>query len=152
MSKSIMHDKSDGTCYLCMLLRQDFDRRTYLEEHHAMNGNPNRMWSEKYGLKVYLCIRHHREGPEAVHNNAAVKRLLQKKAQEAFEREYPGLSFRDIFGRDCLKDADSRQDGKEAAGQQDGEEITGQQASADGGGFRFIPDGIDGMDWERPTI
>lgn len=101
MGKSIMHDKRDGTCYLCALLHQDYDRRTVLEEHHVMNGNPNRKWSEKYGLKVYLCIPHHREGAEAVHKNRQIKGLLQQKAQEAFERRYPQLSFREIFGINC---------------------------------------------------
>jgi len=101
MAKSIMHNKEDGTCYLCMLLNKDYDRRTNLEEHHVMNG-PNRRLSEKYGLKVYLCIPHHKEDKTAVHKNIETKRLLQKKAQEAFEARHPDLDFRKIFGINFL--------------------------------------------------
>ena len=56
MAKSIMHRKEDRTCYLCMLLRDDYNAREDLQEHHAMPGTANRRLSERYGLKVYLCI------------------------------------------------------------------------------------------------
>ena len=69
MAKSIMHRKEDRTCYLCMLLRDDYNAREDLQEHHAMPGTANRRLSERYGLKVYLCIGHHLVGPDAVHNN-----------------------------------------------------------------------------------
>lgn len=99
MSKSIIHNRDDGTCYLCMLLRGDYDRRVYLEEHHAIPGNPGKKLSERYGLKVYLCVPHHREGPEAVHNNAANMRLVQQAAQRAFEQKYFHRKWMDVFGR-----------------------------------------------------
>ena len=102
MSKSILHDKRDGTCYLCMLLNYDYDRRSNLEEHHVMDGNPNRRHSEHYGLKVYLCQQHHRTGPEAVHKNAANMRLLQRKAQEAFEKKYSHEKWMEVFGQNFL--------------------------------------------------
>ena len=86
MAKSIMHRKEDRTCYLCMLLRDDYNVREDLQEHHAMPGTANRRLSERYGLKVYLCIEHHLIGPEAVHNNIRLRRLLQANAQMAFER------------------------------------------------------------------
>lgn len=130
MSKSIMHDKRDGTCYLCALLHQDYGRRSVLEEHHVMNGNPNRRWSEKYGLKVYLCIPHHREGGEAVHNNSRVRKLLQQKAQEAFEQKYPQLSFREIFGKNCSA-------GEKAAGTA---ERSGKASGTVPDGIRFFTD------------
>ena len=138
MSKSIMHEKAEGTCYLCMLLDQDHDRRTGLEEHHVIMGNPGRRLSEHYGLKVYLCMQHHREGKEAVHNNIQNNRLLQKKAQEAFERHYPRLCFREVFGINFM-DVEDRQRGCR--------EPDGQQAPAGREGFRFIQDGIEGIDW-----
>ena len=68
MSKSILHNKADGTCYLCMKLHGDYARRTVLEEHHCMKGNQYRHLAEKYGLKVYLCPRHHRGSEEAPHD------------------------------------------------------------------------------------
>ena len=97
MAKSIMHQK-DGSCYLCMLLNGDYDDHKDTEEHHAVFGWANRNLAEHYGLKVYLCPCHHREGEEAAHKNHKIAKLLQEKAQAAFEREYPNLSFREIFG------------------------------------------------------
>lgn len=40
------------------------------------------------------------------HNNIGNMRLLQKDAQIAFERNYPNLSFRDIFGINYLTEED----------------------------------------------
>lgn len=102
MSKSIMHNRADGTCYLCMLLNGDYAVRTGLQEHHAMPGTANRRLSEKYGLKVYLCIQHHTAGAEAVHNNAGNLRLVQRKAQEAFEGRYSHGEWMEAFGRNYL--------------------------------------------------
>lgn len=39
--KSVMHNKEDGTCYLCMMLHSDYRRRVDLEEHHVFMG-PNK--------------------------------------------------------------------------------------------------------------
>lgn len=93
MSKSIMHRKEDKTCYLCMKLHHNYSRHGNLEEHHVMYGGQNRRLSEKYGLKVYLCINHHTYdgGPEAVHRNDDIRRMLEKDAQRAFERAYEQL-------------------------------------------------------------
>lgn len=102
MSKSIMHNKQDGTCYLCMKLNKDYDRRTRLEEHHAVPGSSGRKISEHYGLKVYLCAQHHREGPEAVHNNKANLRLVQQEAQKAFEKKHSREKWMAVFGRNYL--------------------------------------------------
>lgn len=102
MSKSIMHNKQDGTCFLCMKLNGDYCRRARLEEHHAVLGNPGRKLSEHYGLKVYLCAQHHREGPEAVHNNKANLRLVQQEAQKAFEKKHTHEKWMEAFGRNYL--------------------------------------------------
>lgn len=113
--KSIMHNKQDGTCYLCMLLHNDYSRKLVREEHHVPFGRGIRKLSERYGLKVYLCIPHHQHdaGEEAVHRNDTVRRLLDKEAQKAFERHYPNLDFREIFGKNLLDDADRQQVCKE---------------------------------------
>lgn len=103
MSKSIMHQK-DGTCYLCMLLNGDYDDHKITEEHHAVFGWANRNLAERYGLKVYICPEHHRNGENAAHKNYKIAKLLQEKAQEAFERENPNLSFRAIFGMNYKSD------------------------------------------------
>lgn len=96
--KSIMH-KKDGTCYLCMKLEDNYYPQLVTQEHHVIFGTSNRRLSERYGLKVYLCVAHHLTGPNAVHRNNAVREMLCRDAQEQFEREYPNISFRNIFGK-----------------------------------------------------
>lgn len=113
--KSIMHRK-DGTCYLCMMLHADFSIKQ-TQEHHAIHGMGRRRLSEKYGLKVYLCFRHHTAdgGPEAVHRNAGTDLLVKKEAQKAFMKRWPTLNFREIFGKNYLEDNDRWQQASEEA-------------------------------------
>lgn len=104
--KSIMQDKEGGQCYLCRLLHNDYSIKPVREEHHVMGGTANRKLSEKYGLKVYLDLDHHQYGSEAVHRNAKVAEILHKEGQKAFERTYPDLDFREIFGRNYLTETE----------------------------------------------
>lgn len=103
--KSIMQEKQEHTCYLCMMLHSDFSRKQ-TQEHHVIFGTANRKLSEKYGLKVYLCHGHHEEGKEAVHKNAENALLVKKEAQKAFEKRWPNLDFRKIFGKNFLDESD----------------------------------------------
>lgn len=101
MSKSIMQ-QYDGRCYLCELLDQDYTEKP-TEEHHVIYGTANHTLSERYGLKVRLCERHHRLGPESIHGgNRAVDLLLKQRAQAAFEAKNPELDFVKIFGKSFL--------------------------------------------------
>lgn len=102
MAKSIMHNKRDGTCYLCVLLNGDYETRTGLHEHHVISGTASRQLSERYGIKVYLCVQHHIFGPAAVHNNPNIRSILQKKAQETFEKKYSHEKWMDVFGKNYL--------------------------------------------------
>lgn len=95
---SIMQGK-DKTCYLCRKLHQDYSQKKILHEHHVFGGTANRTLSEKYGLKVWLCVDHHLTGPDAVHRNADIMHLLRKDGQQAFETVYPELDFVKIFGK-----------------------------------------------------
>ena len=99
--KSIMHDKRSGTCYLCMLLNNDYDRRD-TQEHHVIFGTAGRRLSEKHGLKVYLCLQHHTSGREAVHNNSRNARYLQREAQRIFEKSHSYEGWMEIFGINYL--------------------------------------------------
>ena len=99
MSKSIIQRK-DGICYLCEKLYGG-GWHQQVEEHHCFDA-ANRHLSEHYGLKVYLCLGHHRTSKEAVHQNAEMMRLVQRDAQKAFESKYTDLNFREIFGRNYL--------------------------------------------------
>ena len=63
MSTSIMQTRQE--CYIC---RAKYNVSTVrgLEEHHVLNG-PLRPMAERYGLKVWLCHRHHNEPGYSAH-------------------------------------------------------------------------------------
>lgn len=92
MGKSIM--QSDKASYLS-------GRTGCLEKHHIFGGS-NRKWSEKYGLWVWLTHEEHNEPPHGVHHCREAMDYLHGKGQEAFERCYPNLDFKKIFGRNYL--------------------------------------------------
>lgn len=87
--KSILHDRSEG-CWVC--------GSPYVEEHHIFGG-ANRKNSEKYGLKIYLCHRHHNEPSTGVHFVPEFRAEIQKMGQEAYELVY-GDNFKEVFGKD----------------------------------------------------
>ena len=97
--------KKDGTCYLCMLLNNDYHKHDVLHEHHIFGGNSNRNHSEAEGLKVYLCLEHHMTGKDAVHNAKncqEIQERLHKIGQQEFEKTHTREEFRKIFGRSYL--------------------------------------------------
>lgn len=89
-------------CYLCDALHGEWNERS-LEEHHIFAGTANRRQSEKYGLKVYLCQDHHRDGKEAAHRSRKSAQLLHEIGQTAFETQHGSRqAFMNIFGRNYL--------------------------------------------------
>lgn len=90
--KSIIQEKKE--CYFC-------GTTIGLEEHHIYEGR-NRQNSEKYGLKVWLCNRHH-TSDEGVHFNPLLARLLKIIGQLYFERTYDE-DFISIFRRNYKED------------------------------------------------
>lgn len=92
----------NNRCYLCEKIHGISPYYKVLHEHHVFGGPANRKLSEQYGLKVYLCPAHHEWAKEAVHNNADNMRLIRQDGQRAFEKEYPDLDFKEIFGRNYL--------------------------------------------------
>lgn len=90
--KSIIQTEKE--CFIC--------KGTYwLEEHHIFGGS-NRKKSEKYGLKVFLCHRHHNEAPFGVHFNKELMQKFHDLGQRTFEEHYPDKSFLLEFGRNYL--------------------------------------------------
>lgn len=100
--KSILHCK-DGTCYLCMKLDGNYCTHSVLHDHHVYGG-PSRPASEREGFKVYLCLRHHTDGPEAVHNNKGNRRILQRDCQRVYERNHTRQQFMELIGRNYLEE------------------------------------------------
>ena len=74
------------------------------EEHHIFFGNPGRRLSEEHGLKVDLCLEHHRIGSEAVHNNRKNDLILKRIAQAQYERTHTREEFRATFGKSYLEE------------------------------------------------
>lgn len=100
--KSILHCK-DGTCYLCMKLDGYYGKHPFTHKHHIYNG-PNRQISEQEGFTADLCLKHHEDGPEAVHNNHENMRILQRDCQSVYEETHTRQQFMELIGRNYLED------------------------------------------------
>ena len=85
-----------------MEMDNNFQEHRYLEEHHILYGSGRRELSEAYGLKVNLCLKHHRDSPVAVHSSRRSREVLCQIGQRAFENKYPDKDFRGIFGKNYL--------------------------------------------------
>ena len=90
--KSIL--QNEKRCYIC-------GRPDGLHDHHIF-GAANRKWSEKYGLKVWLCAPHHNMSDAGVHFNKALDIQLKQIAQRAYEAERGHDDFMKIFGKSYL--------------------------------------------------
>ena len=71
-------------------------------EHHVFGG-PNRSISEAEGFKVHLCPVHHEFGPEAVHRNIEMLRILQQDCQREYESAHSRQQFIRLIGRNYLE-------------------------------------------------
>lgn len=100
MESIIQHEKR---CYVCYLTEG-------IEEHHIIFGTGRRELSEQYGLKVWLCHRHHRDSKYGVHFAPEFDKSLKELAQRCFEAVYPELNFVEIFGENYI---DREKDRKE---------------------------------------
>ena len=72
-----------------------------LEKHHVF-GAANRAISDKYGLTVYLCHKHHNEPPAGVHFNKTLNEALKQYGQREFEKFYGHTAFMALFGKNYL--------------------------------------------------
>lgn len=109
--KSILQE-DNGVCFLCSLAGDDHEQ--YTHEHHVIYGTSGRKLSEKYGLKVYLCPRHHEFGKEAVHKNKGTRILLEKIAQLVFINQYGPELWMQIFGKNYLEPEEKELKAKDA--------------------------------------
>lgn len=91
MAKSII--QTEKMCFVC--------GSSNVECHHIVHGVANRKLSEKYGLKVWLCPKHHRGTRDGVHFDKdfdlSLKRLAQAKFEETYEED-----FQEVFGKSYL--------------------------------------------------
>ena len=77
-----------------------------LHRHHIMFGTANRQQSEKYGLWVWLCVKHHNEdhGLYAVHYNKEVNLRLRRDAERIFLQTHTLNEWMDVFKINYLDD------------------------------------------------
>lgn len=89
--------QKEKECYVCK-------NTIGLHSHHILYGTANRKLSELYGLKVWLCGKHHNLSNEGVHFNKELDLHLKRLAQEHYEDRYGTREdFRETFGRNYLK-------------------------------------------------
>ena len=98
--KSILRSQK-GICHLCARMNNDY-RLKYTEEHHIIYGGGRRTQAEEEGIKVDLCLYHHREGQQAVHNNRAIRELLCRMAQEEYEQTHTRAEWMRMCGKNYL--------------------------------------------------
>ena len=92
--KSVLQD--DRECFFCHTVN-------CLEFHHIFFGSSNRRNSERRGLKVWLCNRHHTGGPQAVHRNRKADICLKEMAQFYYEQNLGSREeFIKEFGKSYL--------------------------------------------------
>ena len=89
--------QSQKVCYVCSITQN-------LEAHHCFGG-ALRNKSERYGLTIYLCMRHH-TGADAVdkgvHFNRYLDLRLKRMAQMRFEQIYGHELFMAEFHKNYL--------------------------------------------------
>lgn len=106
--KSIIQKEKE--CYICESCRN-------LESHHIFFGDPNRKWSEKYGLKVWLCAYDHRDNKNGVHGQGVQKKkYLWRIGQEAFEKAHGHDEFIRIFGKNYAQEEENEESQADSPG------------------------------------
>ena len=106
MAQSIIQrytDKNRRECFLCRVKDPSADLSPKnLEKHHFMHGTANKRLAEQFGLWGYLCPEHHRNAPDAVHNDHETDLFLMQIAQSRFEKYYGHEKWMEIFGKNYL--------------------------------------------------
>lgn len=105
MSKSII-EQPEGSCFLCGCIYKDWSEKRGLHKHHIFYGIANRRKSEKYGLTIKICSKHHTGDiygkDEAIHFNRDIDEMVKQFAQVIFEKEHSHELFVKEFGRSWL--------------------------------------------------
>lgn len=95
--RSILQERRE--CYICRALYNVQTVRG-LEEHHIFQA-PRRGLAEQYGLKVWLCRRHHNEqNAYSAHFDRELQAWLKQRAQTRFEDLYGHEKWMEVFGKE----------------------------------------------------
>jgi len=74
-----------------------------LHNHHIFYGQGQRELSDKYGLTIWLCGKHHNLSSEGIHFDKHFNRYVRKIAQQKFEETHTREEFVKIFGKNYLE-------------------------------------------------
>ena len=100
MSKSIIQDPNDRTCYAC-------GSTIDLHRHHCIYGIANRKKAEQDGLWVYLCPEHHLHPVNGVHGrNYKLNKVLHIVAQRAYEAKHSHDAYMKRYHLNYLDEED----------------------------------------------
>ena len=91
--QSIIQDEKE--CYVCKTTQD-------LNSHHIFYGQKNRKWSEKYGLKIWLCSAHHNMSDAGIHFNKELDTEVKQMAQRKFEETHTREEWMSVFGKNYL--------------------------------------------------
>lgn len=91
--KSILQTSKE--CWFC-------GRSDELHVHHVIYGQGYKKMSDKYGLTVWLCPKHHNMSNDGVHFNKARDLELKQYAQKKFEQKYSHELWMQEIGRNYL--------------------------------------------------
>ena len=88
--------QKDKECYVCKTTLG-------LHTHHIFFGRANRKHSDRLGMTVFLCSKHHNMSDAGVHFNKELDLHLKRLAQEYYESNIGcRANFIDTFGRNYV--------------------------------------------------
>ena len=97
--EAIIQDKEE--CFICSV-NYDIETTTGLHEHRIFECISRRRQSAKYGLKVYLCYRHHNFANHSVHYLKTLDLDLKRRVQINFLKKHTREEFIEIFFKSYL--------------------------------------------------
>lgn len=92
-----------GVCYICAHRYNDWSCKP-TQEHHIIYGGGQRKDSEREGIKVYLCLKHHGTGEEGVHGSREMREWLCREAQREYEKTHTREEWMQEFKKNYLEE------------------------------------------------
>lgn len=76
-----------------------------VNKHEIFGGSANRKKSMEYGLVIPLCTCEHHDqiNCRGIHFDKKLRNEWHIKGQAMFNKTYPNLNFKDIFGKNYIK-------------------------------------------------
>ena len=89
--------QTEYECYICG------KSNCKLDMHHCLSGSSNRKWSEKFGLKIWLCPECHKALHDKDNNDNDYELQIKQLGQRTFEEKIGTREeFRKYFNKSWL--------------------------------------------------